>query len=274
MSPAERSIHAQFTASIPENYDRYLGPVIFDPYARDLAGRLPNEAGRILETACGTGIVTKRLLEALPGGSSIVATDLNAAMLDHAHASIGEDRRLTWQVADMGALTYPDGSFDAYVCQFGLMFAPDKDAALREARRVLASGGSLLLSVWDRIDRNSFAAIAHEVISEFFPADPPTFYQIPFSLHERAAMRGMFEAAGFVNVRDKVLRFESTAASAEGFARGLVEGNPVSLEIQNRGGSLEEVGQALAERLRARLGDHPVSVPIQAIVFEATAGPA
>lgn len=273
MSPAERSIHAQFTASIPGNYDRYLGPVIFDPYARDLAGRLPKEAGRILETACGTGIVTKRLLEVLPAGASILATDLNAAMLEHAHASIGPDPRLVWQVADMCALAYPDKSFTAYVCQFGLMFAPDKDAALREARRVLASGGLLLLNVWDRIDKNPFADITNEVITSFFELDPPTFYQTPFSLHDRAAVRRMLEAAGFTEVRDTMIPIESTAASAEEFARGLVEGNPVSMEIQNRGGSLEEVRQALAERLRARLGDHPVSVPTQAVVFEAIAGP-
>jgi len=138
--------HIQFTASIPASYDRHLGPVIFDPYARDLVARLGRPGPRrILETACGSGIVTRRLLEAMDPDAALVATDLNADMLDHARATIGDDPRLSWEVADMCNLNFESGSFDAVVCQFGVMLAPDKAAAFREAVRShaerLAPGG-------------------------------------------------------------------------------------------------------------------------------------
>src|SRR5712671_526078 len=152
MTSSSQTRHTQFTASIPENYDRYLGPVIFDPYARDLAQRLGRPGPkRVLVTACGSGIVTRRLLEALAPDAALVATDLNADMLDHARAAIGEDSRLSWEVADMCDLNFESGSFDAVVCQFGVMFAPDKAAAFREAQRVLMTGGRFLFNVWDAI---------------------------------------------------------------------------------------------------------------------------
>jgi ubiquinone/menaquinone biosynthesis C-methylase UbiE len=270
MKPASGAVHAQFTASIPGFYDRCLGPVIFEPYARDLAGRLPPGARRVLELACGSGIVTKRLLEALPRDASLLATDLNMAMVEHARQAVGQDPRVSWQAADMVSTELPSASFDAVVCQFGLMFAPDKDAALREARRLLARGGTYLVNVWDAIERNRFAQIAHEVITGFFPDDPPTFYQVPFSLGDRARLREMLKAAGFTEVRDEVVTLSSTSPSAEEFAQGLVEGNPVSTEIQARGSaSKQEIERKLADRIRTELGDRPVPVKLQAIVFEA-----
>ncbi|HLQ67823.1 MAG TPA: methyltransferase domain-containing protein [Candidatus Limnocylindrales bacterium] len=268
MKPAS-GVHAQFTASIPEFYDRCLGPVIFEPYARDLARRLPRGAGRVLELACGSGIVTRRLLEALPADASLLATDLNPDMVEHARKAVGKDPRVSWRAADMIATELPGASFDVVVCQFGLMFAPDKEAALSEARRLLAPGGTYLMNVWDAIERNRFAAIANEVITSFFPADPPTFYQVPFSLNDQARLKQMLRAAGFARSQGETVPLSSTAGSAEEFARGLVEGNPVVNEIQARGASVAVIEQKLAERLRAELGDDPVPVKLNAIVFEA-----
>jgi ubiquinone/menaquinone biosynthesis C-methylase UbiE len=268
--PAPGAVHAQFTASIPRHYDQCLGPVIFEPYARDLARRLPRGARRVLETACGSGIVTRRLLEALSKDASLLATDLNLAMVEHARKAVGEDPRLSWRTADMCATELPDASFDAVVCQFGLMFAPDKEAALEEARRVLEPGGTFLANVWDDIERNRFAQIAHQVITSFFPADPPTFYQVPFSLGDRPRMRQMLRAAGFTDVRDEVVTLSSTSPSAEELAQGLVEGNPVATEIQARGtATIQEIERKLADRIHTELGDRPVPVKLQAIVFEA-----
>ncbi len=251
MKPAS-GVHAQFTASIPEFYDRCLGPVIFEPYARDLARRLPRGARRVLELACGSGIVTRRLLEALPADASLLATDLNPDMVEHARKAVGKDPRVSWRAAE-----------------FGLMFAPDKEAALSEARRLLAPGGTYLINVWDAIERNRFAAIANEVITSFFPADPPTFYQVPFSLNDQARLKQMLRAAGFARSQGETVPLSSAAGSAEEFARGLVEGNPVVNEIQARGASVAVIEQKLAERLRAELGDDPVPVKLNAIVFEA-----
>ncbi len=273
MTSSSQTGHTQFTASIPANYDRYLGPVIFDPYARDLAQRLGRPGPkRVLETACGSGIVTRRLLEALAPDAALVATDLNIAMLDHARAAIGDDTRLSWEVADMCDLNFESGSFDAVVCQFGVMFAPDKAAAFREAHRVLMSGGRFLFNVWDAIDKNRFAMIANETITGLFPKDPPTFYQTPFGFHDRAMIRKMLESAGFSRVNAVVVSTRSQSPSAEEFARGLVEGNPVINEIQARGGmSAEGVVKELAARITKNLGGRPVPVHLQAIVFEARA---
>jgi ubiquinone/menaquinone biosynthesis C-methylase UbiE len=266
------NLYAQFTASIPQNYDRYLGMVLFDPFARDLARRIPKESRRILETACGSGVVTRRLLQALPREASLVATDLNAPMVEHARTAVEADPRLTWRTADMCDLGLPDRAFDTVVCQFGVMFVPDKVLALREALRVLTPGGLYLFNVWDSLAANRFASLANEVITGFFPKDPPGFYQVPFSMHDANAVGALLAQAGFQDARSTHLDLETTAPSADDFAKGLVEGNPVVAEIQARGGaSIEEVRSRLAGRIRAELGDRPVSTRLRAFVYEARA---
>jgi ubiquinone/menaquinone biosynthesis C-methylase UbiE len=151
-------IDTVFSGSIPSIYDRYLGPLIFEPYAQDLANRLSDlHAERVLETAAGSGIVTRALLRSLPASASIVATDLNQPMLDHAAKQVSSSR-VSWQKADAQALPFPDGAFDAVVCQFGVMFFPDKQKAYREARRVLKPGGHFVFNVWDSIEYNEAAA--------------------------------------------------------------------------------------------------------------------
>jgi ubiquinone/menaquinone biosynthesis C-methylase UbiE len=146
-----------FSGSIPKLYESHLVPLIFEPYAADLKRRVASmNVTRILEVACGTGVVTRALATVAKEGASIVATDLNQAMLDEA-AAIGTAYPVQWQQADAMALPFPDGEFDAVVCQFGVMFFPDKSRAFSEARRVLKSGGVLVFSVWDRISENEFA---------------------------------------------------------------------------------------------------------------------
>ncbi|MCX5742727.1 MAG: methyltransferase domain-containing protein, partial [Proteobacteria bacterium] len=163
-----------FVGSIPELYDRHLGPVLFEPYALDLVGRLPAGATRVLEVAAGTGRVSRHLLRALPAEGTLLATDLNEAMIARAQQLIA-DPRVTWQAADVQALPMGDGLFDAVVVQFGLMFVPDKPLALREVRRVLRPGGRLLLNTWDHLARNEATAILHHLAMEAFPDDPPRF---------------------------------------------------------------------------------------------------
>ncbi len=172
--------HAAFVGSVPANYDRFLGPLLFHAYADDLAARLPVADGmRVLEVACGTGIVSERLARRLAGRGTLVATDLNAAMIDEARARRG-GAAIEWRPADGTALPFPDASFDAVVCQFGLMFFPDKAAGVREAWRVLRPGGRYLFNVWDAMERNPVIALTHETVASFFPADPPSFYAVPY----------------------------------------------------------------------------------------------
>ena len=268
--------NARFVGSIPENYDRHLGPVLFEPYARDLARRLEVKDGaRVLEVACGTGIVTRHLVDRLPPRARLVATDLNEPMLEHARRKIPETKPVEWRQADACALPFPDASFEAVVCQFGLMFVPDKPKAVREARRVLAPGGRLLLSVWDSLDRNRFARLAHETLLRYFPKDPPTFYEVPFSLHDRPALRALFSDDDWTGTRLDEVALEGESPSSVDLATGLIEGNPVGAGIRERGGvDTRTVIEAVAASLAREFGDRPVHLPLHALVASARAGAA
>jgi ubiquinone/menaquinone biosynthesis C-methylase UbiE len=259
--------HAAFVGTVPPNYDRYLGPLLFHAYADDMAARLPVSQGmRVLEVACGTGIVTERLLGRLAGQGTLVATDLNQAMIAHARTRIPDDPALEWRQADGTSLPFPDRAFDAVVSQFGLMFFPDKAKGVREAYRVLAPGGLYLFNVWDRIERNAVVRITHETLGTFFPDDPPRFYETPFSLHDTAVVRGLLDAAGFVDVDGVTVEKVGQSASAADAAIGLIDGNPV-FGATMKPGTLADIKGSVAKNIAAELGDHPVRSPLSAQVF-------
>ena len=263
--------HAAFVGSIPTNYDRYLGPLFFHGYADDLAARVPVTDGvRVLEVACGTGIVTERLARRVQGRGSLVATDLNEAMLAHAQRRLGPRLAVEWRQADGTRLPFEDGSFDVVVCQFGLMFFPDKAAGVAEAYRVLRSGGRYLFNVWDVIERNPVARITHETVASFFPVDPPGFYRVPFTLHDPAAVMRFLEHARFTDIAWEHVEKTGTSPSAAEAATGLIEGNPIYDAImQRRPGALAEIEAALAGKVAAELGNYPVRCPLRALVFSA-----
>jgi ubiquinone/menaquinone biosynthesis C-methylase UbiE len=159
--------------------------MIFADYAADIARRTAAcGPARVLETAAGTGIVTRQLRNLLPTNVKLVATDLNPPMLEVARSKLRPSERVEFQVADATALPFPDGSFDAVVCQFGVMLFLEKDKSYREVHRVLAPGGRYRFNVWDSPRHNPFGRIAHDVVGSFFPADPPQFYSVPFSYHQ------------------------------------------------------------------------------------------
>jgi ubiquinone/menaquinone biosynthesis C-methylase UbiE len=266
----ERNRNVLFQGAVPENYDRYLGPVIFEPWAEDLVLRLAGKKyERVLEIACGTGIVTRRLRDALPATTEIVATDLNPDMFEFAQPKFRNGENVIWQQADASALPFPNCSFDAAVCQFGVMFVPDKAAAMRESYRVLRSGGAFLFNVWDSFEANPFGQIAHSTIASFFDHDPPTFYEIPFSFHDSTVIRKLLRDAGF----EKIQSFSETkpcrSGSARRFATGLVRGNPVGAEATQRGVDPEELIGAVAKRIAERFGDAPVESSMHAIIWQA-----
>jgi SAM-dependent methyltransferase len=263
--------NAAFVGGIPGNYDRYLGPIFFHGYADDLAARLPVAPGmRVLETACGTGIVTRRLADRIRGHGSLVATDLNEAMIAHGRTTLSAEAALEWRQADATNLPFLDGSFDAVVCQFGLMFFPDKSAGVREAFRVLKPGGRYLFNVWDAIAHNPLARIAHETVATFFRADPPTFYMVPFSLHDPEPVRALLGQAGFGEIVWTRLDKTGTSPSAADATTGLIEGNPILGSImERRPEALDEIKRAVAAAIAAELGDHPVRFPLRALVFSA-----
>lgn len=265
-----RDRNVLFQGPIPENYDSFLGPVIFDPYAEDLVARLKNRTfERVLEIACGTGIVTRRLRDALPAKTEIVATDLNADMFEFARPKFKNGENVRWEQADACALPFPDNSFDAVVCQFGFMFVPDKAAAMREAQRVLRKGGVFLFNVWDSLDANPFGQIAHTTIASFFDRDPPKFYDIPFSLYDLGTVRGLVQNAGFGKIESFVETKPCRAKSAKEFATGLIRGNPVGAEATERGVDPEDLIDAVAKKLSEGFGSAPFESTMRAIIWQA-----
>jgi ubiquinone/menaquinone biosynthesis C-methylase UbiE len=263
---------AVFTGSIASLYDKYLGPPIFAPYAEDLAQRLAAlDAGRVLETAAGTGIVTRALTRVLPDSVEIVATDLNQPMIDHAAAQISAGR-VTWQQANAQSLPFPDGAFDVVVCQFGAMFFPDKRQAYREARRVLKPGGRFIFNVWDKLEYNDFAALVTAAAADVFPDDPPRFLaRTPYGYHDKDAIIADLRSAGFANVATETLTRRSVAPSCRDPAIGFCEGTPLRGEIEARDADrLAEVTDAAAARIGARFGKGLVDGMMQAHVVTAT----
>jgi SAM-dependent methyltransferase len=265
---------AGFVGSIPEEYDRGLGPMIFADYAVDLARRVAAfRPSRVLETAAGTGIVTRLLRDLLPADAHLTATDLNPPMLAVARGKFRPGERVEFHPADATALPFPDGAFDAMACQFGVMFFPDKDASFREVRRVLAPGGRYVFSVWDAHRHNPFGRITHEAAGSFFPTDPPGFYAVPFGYHRIDPIKDALLDAGFGGIRIAVLRLEKDIPSAAAFARALVFGNPLVEQVRARGGEPDRVAEALVGALQREFGPDPGRMPLQAIVFEAARDP-
>ncbi len=267
---SDGDIGARFTGSIPKLYEACLVPMLFEPYARDLVERLGAlPATRVLEIAAGTGIVTRTMASSLPPTVSIVATDLNQPMLDHA-ARVGTAREVEWRQADAMQLPFDDASFDAVVCQFGVMFFPDRAKAYSEVRRVLRPGGTLLFNAWDRIEENDFAHSVQSAVDTVFPADPPRFLvRIPHGYFECSLIAQDLRNGGFAKAPAiTTLAARSRAESARSAATGYCHGTPLRNEIEARDPSRLAEATDLAEKLIAqRFGPGPIDGKIQAHVF-------
>lgn len=262
-----------FTGSIPELYNRLLVPLIFEPYARDLAGRIAQvEPKDLLETAAGTGVLTRAIVSQLPVDTRIVATDLNQPMLDHAATKQSHPDRVIWQQADALALPF-DHEFDVVACQFGVMFFPDKIGGYSETRRVLRPGGHFFFNVWDRISNNEFADVVTQALATLFPQDPPLFMnRTPHGYHDVSKIREELIAAGFKDISIETVDHRSRAASPRDAAIAYCQGTPLRNEIEARDASLlEKATDIAADALARRFGDGPVDGLIRAHVITATA---
>jgi ubiquinone/menaquinone biosynthesis C-methylase UbiE len=260
---------ASFVGSIPEHYDNGLGPVFFIDFAQDMAKRVTACAPqRVLETSAGTGIVSRRLRDLLPSGATLTVTDLNPPMLDVARTKFKPGEAIEFQPADATELPFPDRSFDALVCQFGIMFFPDKEKSYREAYRVLRPGGRYFFSVWDAHRFNPAPRLVHELVARLFPADPPRFYEVPFAYNRIDPIKEAVSEAGFTDFRATVLHTDKIVRSPDTFVRGLIFGNPIVEQIRLRGGDPEQIVEQIAELSRREFGA-PMRVPLQTIFFEA-----
>lgn len=266
-------IDSTFAGSIPQLYQHYLVPLIFEPYAADMAARVVRlHPAHVLEIAAGTGVVTRHLSHSLPAATTIVATDLNQAMLDQAAAQ-GTSRPVEWKQADAIQLPFEDASFDVVVCQFGVMFFPDKAKAFSEARRVLKPGGTFIFNVWDRIEENEFVHTIQTRLDAIFSDNPSRFMvRTPHGYHDSEAISRDLKNGGFVAPPQiDTLAARSKASAAQHPAIAYCQGTPLRSEIEERAPNrLEEitalVEQTLAQRFGARGVDGKIQANIVAVI--------
>ena len=261
-----------FTGSIATVYDRYLVPLIFERYARDMAERAASIApDSILEIASGSGVVTRAVAEVLSFDARYVATDLNPPMLERAAKTQPDPERIEWQPADALHLPFGDETFDLALCQFGVMFFPDRIRAYSEARRVLRSGGVFVFSMWDRIEENDFAHVVTQSLADTFPRDPPDFLaRVPHGHYDNDLFRTELRDAGFAHVTIESLEAISSAGNAMIPAVAYCQGTPLRSEIEaHTAPTLEEATESAAAAIAERFGEGSVEGRIRASVITA-----
>jgi len=260
-----------FAGSVPANYDRYLGPLLFEPYALDLVERLKNDQfKKVLEVACGTGRVTRHLLTLLNEDGKLLATDLNPDMIAQAKMHI-KDERIQWQVADAQQLPFDENSFDHVICQFGVMFFPDKEGAFREAYKVLKAGGKYMFSVWDDMAYNPRVFILNSVMDELFKEEAPDFFKKgPYSYFDKTEIKESLQKAGFENISIDIVQKVTHLKNVDDVIIGFVDGSPLSSFLFNKPAALQDqVRQKLREKLNEQIEQYGSAMPLQALVIEA-----
>ncbi|WP_112324384.1 class I SAM-dependent methyltransferase [Oceanibium sediminis] len=264
---------AEFVGDIPEHYDVGLGPNLFLDFAEELSRACcDGTPTNVLELAAGTGIVSRKLRDRLPPEVSLLVTDLNAPMLAVAQSKFAEGEAVDFAVADAMDLTFDDATFDLLVCQFGVMFFPDKPTAFREAARILKPGGRFVFNVFSAMQENPYSQIAYAVPAQFFPGEPPGFYKVPFHYGNPEKVREDLKNAGWQKVTHKTIRLKKKITNPEGFARGLVFGNPLIDEIRSRRGvDPEAVTAAVLRALTVTFGPTDMVMPLEAKMFSCTA---
>ena len=257
-----------FSGAVAEKYERYQGPVYFEPYAIDLIGRIGStNIKEVLEIACGTGRVTNHLRQALPPSVKFIATDFNGDMLEFAKSKL-KNEKIDWKIADAQDLPFVDNSFDLAVCAFGYMFAPDKQKAFNEAYRVLKPGGQLLFNTWDKLEYNGASMLCRQVVSKhFFNDKPPPSYNLPYSMNDKEAIHSLLKEAGFRDILIESVSIKGRSDTAMNIANGFIEGPLIYNEIMKGDPALVvELKNLVAKELAAKYGDAPLITPMQAVV--------
>lgn len=255
-----------FQGSVPANYDHYLGPLLFEPYAVDLVQRWQTlRVNKVLELACGTGRLTRHLLDILDTDGVLFATDLNEEMLAVAKEKI-QDARLYWQVVDAQEIPYDNESFDLVVCQFGVMFFPDKRKAFREALRVLQPGGTFLFLTWDDVAYNTVSYETQLVLQRVFPEDPPEFFNKgPYSYFDKDEITSTLREAGFQQIEIIPVNLVGNSTTVDEVITGILEGSPLASYLEERGAPKENIKQLLQKSLSAYYKDGGFSFSMQAL---------
>jgi SAM-dependent methyltransferase len=248
-------------------YDEYLVPAVFQPYADDLATRVASHRPEaVLELAAGTGVLTRAVLDRLPG-VQLTATDLNVAMVDVGSVNVPE---AAWQQADAMQLPFADASFDLVACQFGVMFLPDRPAAYAGVKRLLRPGGRFLFNCWGPLSTHDVEAAVIDALAEAFPDDPPTFLaRIPHGYHDADLVTADLTKAGYGDISVETVELDCRGKDAAELARGYCRGTPLRPEIEARG-DLDETTRMLTTALQRRFGTAEVVGRMAALVVSAS----
>lgn len=259
-----------FGGLIPENYEKYLGPFLFEPYGLDIKERVASgNYESVVELACGTGRVTKYLREALPDSSRLTATDINPDMLSLAREKVPHEK-IEWKQADMQEIPFSDSLFDLAVSQFGIMFVPDKTKAYKEIYRILKPGGKLLFSSWDRFENNSFFTDMNMILEKYMKDIPVPFHRMPFSYFDNEEIKNHLKEAGFKNIKISVLEKDGIITKAEHAAKGITNGTPLYTAMMEMDPDLlGKVENELTEMMKKNYGTDPMKCRLRAIIIEA-----
>ncbi len=264
------SLASNFTGNVPDYYDKGLGPVLFEVYAADITARAAAVARKnLLELAAGTGIVTRKLRSALAADIDIIATDLNPPMLDYSAKKFESGENVKFQAVDATDLPFDDASFDTIVCQYGVMFFPDRDRSYQEVYRALSNGGTYIFNVWGSLDVNPLIKHANALLDQFFEKDPPQFLNVPFGYDDPDGIRASLEAVGFKKIEITRLKKEVKIHDIPLLAKSMVNGNPLAEEIRSLGGNPDDAVVAVQNMVEEKFGDSGL-VPLEAMVVSAT----
>ena len=264
------SLASNFTGNVPDYYDKGLGPVLFEVYADDITARAAAVAStNLLELAAGTGIVTRRLRTALAEDINIIATDLNPPMIDYSAKKFKSGENVKFQPVDATDLPFEDASFDTIVCQYGVMFFPDRERSYRETYRVLSDGGTYLFNVWGSLDVNPLIKHANSLLDQFFENDPPQFLNVPFGYDDPDGIKASLEAADFKEIEITRLKKQVKIHDVPLLAKSMVHGNPLAEEIKNLGGNPDDAVKAVQKMIEEHFGSTGI-VPLEAMVVSAT----
>jgi len=259
-----------FSGSIPEYYDKYLGPLLFEEYSIDLANRLQlPKGGALLELAAGTGRATMHIRKLLSNDISMMITDLKEVMLEIAKEKLADAENIDFQGVDATDLPFHNSTYDAIVCQFGIMFFPDKQKSFDEMFRVLKAKGSLTFSVWDSFKYNPMIKLVNDSLLGIFPENPPKFLDIPFGYFDLNKIKDSLLQAGFTDINIAILPKTIRTDNAKNAPIGFIRGNPLSLQIPKLGGDLDQIINTISTQISQEYGDPPIEAPMQAIVFQA-----